>query len=138
MISTIDGFLGPEEACASFHDARLLSLQINYEKRELISEWELCVGDSEATERSDRERTRRGKLQLSGLSFWVVEPHGHLLIDSMPWLASDGPLLDAGTETSKELAKHVPSGASAWYMYFSDWNAFAYCCAEDGVFAWIE
>jgi hypothetical protein len=32
----------------------------------------------------------------------------------------------------------VPPGVSAWYLYFSDWNAFAYCCAVDGAFEWTE
>lgn len=137
MVSSIDYFLGDEESSATFHDALLISLLINYEKRELTSEWALCVGDRDATQLSDRGRTRRGTLRLSGLSFWVVEPH-HLLAESKPWLTSDGPLLDAGTDMAKELFNHVPLDASAWYLYFSDLNVFAYCCAESGSFTWAE
>jgi hypothetical protein len=137
MTNSIDDFLGRAEPCASFHDARLISVQINYEQRELVSDWELCVGDP-APESADRERTRRGRLRLSGVFFWVVEPHDQVLDGSMPWLTSDGPLLEAGTDLAKELAERVPRGAAAWYLYFSDWNAFAYCCAEGGAFAWVE
>jgi len=57
---------------------------------------------------------------------------------STPWLTSDGPLLEAGTALAKQLSERVPAAASAWYVYFSEWNAFAYFCAEHGSFAWIE
>jgi hypothetical protein len=85
-----------------------------------------------------RERCRRGRLTLTGLSFWVTEPHPELLDGYMPWLVNYGPLLEADTAVARELSKLVPPGASAWYLYFSDWNAFAYCCAQDGRFEWVE
>jgi hypothetical protein len=138
MIDSIDDFLGPEEPCATFHDARLISVEINYERRELASEWELCVGDPESPELAARERTRRGRLLCSGLCFWVVEPHDPILDGSMPWVTSDGPLLEAGTDLAKQLCARVPPGASAWYLYFPHRNAFAYCCAERGAVTWIE
>jgi hypothetical protein len=141
MVKNIDSFLDAQEPCASFHDALLLSLQINYGRRELVSDWQLCVGNPEAPAEMDRERTRRGRLRLSGLLFWVVEPlepHRQILDGTTPWLTSDGPLLDAGTALSKTLSEDVPPGAIAWYLYFSNWNAFVYCCAESGAFEWTE
>jgi len=138
MIDSFDRFLGAEEPCACFHDAMLVSLQIHYERRELISEWRLYVGDATDPDRDVRERMRCGRLRLTGLAFWVVEPHDELLDGRGPWLVSDGPLLDAGTDRARELSKLVPPGASAWYLYFSDWNAHAYCSAEGGTFEWIE
>jgi len=112
MINTIDDFLGTAEPCASFHDARLISVQINYDQRELVSNWSLYVGDPE----SERERTRPGRLSFSGLLFWVVEPYGQVLDGSRPWLTSYGSLLEAGTDLAKELSERVPQGASAWYL----------------------
>ena len=138
LANTIDSFLDNEEPCASFHDAGLISLNIDYERRELISEWQLCVGDPDAPEPADRERTRRGRLRFSGVFFWIVEPHQGLLDGTPPWLTNDGPLLDAGTPLAETLSKRVPPGAVAWYLYFSDWNAFAYCAAESGAFEWVD
>jgi hypothetical protein len=136
---SLDAFLGEEEPCAGFHDARLVSLQINYEQRELLSEWEVCVGDPDAPGLAERERCRRGRLRFTGLCFWVVDPPNGLLDGSyLPWLTSDGPLSEAGTDTARRLAEILPSGASAWYLYFCDWNAFAYCGAESGVFEWVR
>jgi hypothetical protein len=138
MIDGLDCLLGTEERCATFHDAQLISLRIDYESRELVSDWELCIGDPDAADESSREATRRGRLRLTGLSLWGIEPPHELLDGSRPWLASDGPLLDVNTDTARELAKLVPPGASALYLYFSDWNAFAYCCAEEGAFEWTD
>ena len=141
MTNNIDNFLGTEEPCASFHDARLVSAQINYEQRELVSDWELCVGNPNAPELAASERTRRGRLRLIGLAFWVMEclePQGHILDGYMPWLARDGPLIEAGTDLSRELSARVPEGSSAWYLYFSGCNAFVYCADELGVFTWSE
>jgi hypothetical protein len=138
MIDSIDDFLGTDEPCATFHDARLISAEINYEKGELVSDWDLCVGDPHSPDLAARQRTRRGRLRCGGLSFWVVEPRGQILDGSMPWLTSDGPLLEAGTDLAKELSERVPPGASAWYLYFSDRNAFAYCCAERGAVTWLK
>jgi hypothetical protein len=138
MTSTIDFFLDNEEPCASFHDARLISLNLNYERRELVSEWQLCVGNPDAPERSKRERSRRGRLRFTGAFFWIIDPHEGLLDGSPPWLTSAGPLLEAGTPLAKELSKRVPEGAAAWYFYFSDLNAFAYCSAKHGAFEWLN
>lgn len=135
---SLDSLLDHQEARASFHDARLCSLQIDYERRELISEWLLCAGDPEAAEPSNRERMRRGRLQLSGLLFWIVEPHDEILDGTIPWLTSYGPLSEAGTPLAEALLKRVPAGAIAWYLYFSNWNTFAYCSAQSGAFVWLE
>jgi hypothetical protein len=138
LLTTIDSFLGQEEPCATFHDALLISLSIDYERREVTTEWDICVGDPNASEVRDRERRRRGRLRFAGVVFWTVEPHDCLLDGTLPWLTSDGPLSEAGTPTATDLSKRVPAGAASWYLYFSDLNAFAYCAAERGIFGWTH
>ena len=133
LLTTIDSFLDKEEPCATFHDALLISLRIDYERREVTTEWNICVGDPAASP-GNPERRRRGRLRLMGVVFWTVEPEGGLLDGTPPWLTSDGPLSEAGTPTALELSKRVPPGATSWYLYFSNWNAFAYCAAEGGIF----
>jgi hypothetical protein len=133
---SLDAFLGPDEPCATFHDAELVSLLIDYERRELLSEWLLCVGDSNAPSPAERERSRRGRLRFTGLRFWVLDPPGELH-DGLPWLTSDGPLSDAQTDTAMRLAALLPPGTHGWYLFFSDWNAFAYCGAKAGSFEWL-
>jgi hypothetical protein len=135
---TLDAFLGHEEPCATFHDAELLSLLIDYERRELVSEWVLSVGDPDAPSAVERERTRRGRLRFSGLCFWVLDSPAALPDESgLPWLTSSGPLADAQTDTAKRLAGLLPPATSGWFLFFSDWNAFAYCAARVGAFEWL-
>jgi hypothetical protein len=41
----LDDMLGATEPFATFHDASPLILNINYEGRDLIAEFDICVGD---------------------------------------------------------------------------------------------
>jgi hypothetical protein len=136
---SLDDLLGTEEPYATFHDGLLVSLTIDFEKRELMSEWELCVGDAESPSQTERERSRRGHLIFDGLMFWVVEPPEELYREEgLPWLTDDGPLYESTTGTGKQLARLVPPAASGWYLFFSDRNAYAYCASATVKFKWLE
>jgi hypothetical protein len=133
----LDELLDDEEAHATFHDAELLSVSIDYRTRELISAWRLCVGDPEAPKPA-RERLRDGRLTLQGLLFWVVEPPTEVdSKDGPPWLTADGCLSAATTATGRALARLLPAGAAGWYLFFSDRNAYAYCGATAARFQWV-
>jgi hypothetical protein len=126
-----------QEPNATFHDGDLLSFEVDYRTRELVARWNLFVGASDAPEKRDRERQREGRLRLQGLLFWVVEPpNAPTSKDGTPWLTADGPLSECPTAVGKGLALSVPPGAVGWYLFFSDWNAFAYCGAESARFEW--
>jgi hypothetical protein len=138
---SLDDYIPPGEPCATFHDASLLSILIDYEGKEMVSEWDLCVGDPEADDEEARERRRRGKLRFTGLLFWVMEaPDERYVVHhhESPWLTSDGPLAEAGTSTAKTLDRLLPSDVSGWYLFFSDLNSFAYCAARGGTFQWND
>lgn len=137
-LNGLDDLLGSDEPSATFHDARLISVAVDYAKRELLAEWELCVGDPDDSDASQHERRRRGQLRLRDLAFWVVEPPACALQSGsrLPWLTADGPLLAARTETASRLAELVPNDCSSLYLFFSDWNAFAYFAAADLSFTW--
>jgi hypothetical protein len=134
----LDELLDDEEPHATFHDAQLVSLTIDYRTSELLSTWRICVGDPHAPDSAVRERCRDGLLTLQGLVFWVVEPPTELdLKGGLPWLTADGPLQECTTATGQSLARLLPAGAVGWYLYFSDWNAFAYCAATAAGFKWV-
>jgi hypothetical protein len=137
--TSLDDFLGQEEPHATFHDAELASLAIDFERKELVTEWRLCVGDPDAATETERERRRRGRLRFTGLLFWVTEPPTDLEREpGLPWLTDDGPLPEVPTDTGKRLAVVLPPGAMGWYLYFSDWNACAYCGAAHASFEWTQ
>jgi hypothetical protein len=51
----LDDMLGATEPFATFHDASPLILNINYEGRDLIAEFDICVGDPNASDHIARE-----------------------------------------------------------------------------------
>jgi hypothetical protein len=133
----LDALLGPEEPHATFHDAELVAVRVDYQARELVAEWRVCVGNPDATAHAERERRRHGQLTLRGLVFWVMEPPGERRTISGPlWLTGDGPLSELENATATALVQQLPSDTMAWYLYFSDLNAFAYWAANSAGFQW--
>jgi hypothetical protein len=129
--------LGATEPFATVHDVSLLILNINYEGRDLIAEFDICVGDPNDSDHIARER-RRGRLCLAGLILWACEaPRDTERCEGTPWLTSDGMLEQAPTEEGKRLAIAVGDDEIAWYLYFNDLNAFAYSVAQDARFEWL-
>jgi len=84
------------ERHATFHDAALLSIDVDYRARRLVANFEISVGDPDAQDQVTRERRRRGELVIEGLKVWALEPPGELTADTSGglWLTSDGPLAD--------------------------------------------
>jgi hypothetical protein len=135
----LDDLLGSEEPHASFHDAVLMHLHIDFTAESLLADFQLAVGNPDAVEEAARERSRRGRLSLSGLRFWAIDPPSDPRVGFSPgpWLTSDGLLEEAPTETGRRLASTAGDDAVAWYLYFSDLNAFAYCAAKQAQFEWL-
>ena len=134
---TLDELLGSTEPHGTFHDAGLVDLHVDYAARTLAARFELCVGDPDGLTEADRERYRGGRLELQGLLFWAIEPPADPSPGSEPWLKDDGLLAECPTEAGRRLAATVPADAVAWWLYFSDLNAFAYCAAQRATFQWL-
>ncbi|HYN04284.1 MAG TPA: hypothetical protein VE359_17680 [Vicinamibacteria bacterium] len=134
----LDGLLGKTEPHATFRDARLVAVSLDYRSNEAITTWELCVGDPDDSMRAARERRRTGRLILSGVAFWVIDPPGALdARPGLPWLTGSGPLSELSTEVGKKLARLLPTGASGWYFFFASWNAHMYGGARRLTFEWV-
>ncbi len=139
MKKSLDSLLDAVEPDATFHDASLLELHIDFERRTAELSFDLCVAKPDSPDESVRDRRRRGRLKLAGLHFWVVEPPGTSLVNvnSMPlWLTADGPLSEATGSVARELCANVPANATGWYLFFTNWNAFAYFAADELTFSW--
>ena len=136
---SLDGLLEGERH-ATFHDATLLSVHVDYTAKRLVAEFDVCVGDPDAAEESTRERRRRGRLTIEGLKLWALEPPLELRAGSRrePWLTSDGPLAESPTDAGKALARAIGRQGVSWYLYFSDFNAFGYVAGERATFSWLS
>jgi hypothetical protein len=132
----LDALLDKNEPFASFHDARLRKIQIDYLKREITAELELSVGNPDGDTNEERERCRNGLLKISGLIYWAIEPPESNVTIGPLWLASDGLIEEANTETAKKLRTILQPDFFAWYLYFSDINAYAYLVAKEAEFKW--
>ncbi len=134
----MDDLLDQDELYATFHDAKLHKIKIDYEAHELTAEFKLCVGNPDGKTEMERERHRTGMLKVCGLVFWALEPPENGAADNRGplWLTSDGLISEAPTEAAKKLASMVTPDSYAWYLYFSDLNAFAYFAAKEVVFEW--
>ena len=133
----LDGVLGNKEPHATFHDARLVGVSLDYHHNEAVVTWALCVGDPDDSMRAARERRRTGRLILSGVLFWVVDPPQALdPRPGLPGLSAAGLLSEAPTEAGKQLARLLPPGALGWYFFFASWNAHMYCGARKVTYTW--
>jgi hypothetical protein len=138
-IETLESLLGKDEPSGTFHDSSLLSLNVDYDKKLLSADFDLCVGDPEEKDQPTRERYRPGRLRIEGLEFWFMEPPTTPANKWMacPWLTDDGPLSTCPTSTAKALMQRAAGKHFAWYFYFSDLNTFAYVAGDRVSFEWI-
>jgi len=128
------------EPFASFHDATLCKINVDYDSKTLSAEFEMCVGNPDGSNKDERERIRRGLLNLSGLVLWAIEPpHNKDQHSWGPlWLVHDCLMEEASTEQGKELSGTLGTDVYAWCMFFNDINAFGYCAAKEATFVWQE
>ena len=130
-VTSLDGFLGSEEPHATFQDARLVAVNLDYRNDEAVTTWEICVGDPDDSMRAVRERRRTGRLIFSGMTFWVMDPPQALdARPGLPGLTRSGHLSDAPTEAGRGLARRLPADASGWYFFFAGPKTHVYCGAR--------
>lgn len=138
-IEKLESLLGKDEPNGTFHDSSLLSISIDYDKKLLIANFDICVGNPEGKDRHTRERYRSGRLKIERLAFWFMEapttPSDKWL--DCPWLTADGPLRTCSTPAAKLLLQRAAVTHFAWYFYFSDLNTFAYVAGDSVSFSWI-
>ena len=126
------------EPFASFHDATLSNIHIDYILKTLSAEFTLSVGSPNDPEEANRERTRQGILTLSGLVLWVIEPPDVRSKQEWgePWLTHDSLMAEASTECGKMLAAVIGQDVYAWFLFFNDLNSFGYCICHEAAFEW--
>jgi hypothetical protein len=73
-MQSLDELLDGTEPHATFHDASLRELRIDYQARTLAAVFELWVGDPDAELESERKKSRAGVLELTGVISWVQDP----------------------------------------------------------------
>jgi len=134
----LDDLLDKTEPYATFHDAMLHTITIDYDTKEFTARVDLCVGNPDAKTEIERERRRIGVLKASGMIFWALEPPDNEDRERWGplWLTDDGLIKEAPTKTAKKLISTLVPDTYGWYLYFADINAFGYLLAKGAVFKW--
>lgn len=116
-----------------FHDAQIMSINIDYVNREAAFDLQIWIGDDSATKEEEREVYRAAQLTLSQLFFCVIEPPDPLY----PYQEGKALWVDGGSSkstpisTSIRLPERLPEGAFIYWFFVNNWNAFIHVAAMD-------
>jgi hypothetical protein len=125
---------------ATFHDAIIESIKLDYKNKEAKLELEICVGDPDALEEETRELRCSGVLVLTGLVFCVIEPPelqfykekcNELLI------GDDGKINTLPSKYTSNFINLIGELKICHYFFVSSWNSFIFIGANDAFFEWI-
>lgn len=117
------------------HDAKLNRLVVDYEQRTLKAEIAVWVGDlDEPAER--RERYRRGRIEIAGLTFLIMEPpDARYPFAYSTKLTIDG--CDQRENLDITLLESLPKKSFFRSLWVGEWNAFIHVAGTDAKFSWI-
>ena len=138
-IMILEDLLDDNYPHASFHDALLNKLTLDYLLRIAKFDMDLCVGNPESKNVEEREAHAKGVLSFNKFIFCILEApyHNYNFIDEGGlWITSDGPISSLKGDICSELMNKVPKGAFAHYFFNSNWNSFIYIAAHSAEFKW--
>jgi hypothetical protein len=117
------------------HDAEVRRISVDYEHRNLGIDVDIWVG--KMTDPSEkREAYRKGRIEISGLLFLVMEPpdagypfaNGDLRIDGC----------DLRKNLDRKLLDSLPAEAFFRSFWVSEWNAFIHIAATEAQISWKD
>src|SRR5882672_7773179 len=121
-----------------FHDAEIEQLVWNFQKCSAVFDMDFWVAETE----EDREKRRRGKLELHEIVFISIEPPVPRLSDPRPYRSSAGTLqIDgalAGENNFPDLKLTFPLDKEIFSFYVSNWNSFIYISASEATLTWVD
>lgn len=136
----LDDLLARDDFAATFHDASVHRLTLDYVAREAVLECSICVGNPDAEDEQEREARRNGTLIFQGLLYCAIDPpdprYPYSDRDGL-WISDVGPL-DLRPDSAKRFPVNLPAEAFAHYFFVNDWNAFIYIAARSARFDWTD
>jgi hypothetical protein len=124
---------------ATFHDAKIENMKIDYMNNTALLHVELYVGDP--NDDNEKEIKRRGILQFTDLFYCVIEPpdtkYPYGDVKGL-WLTGDSPVAPGYNKGKVTLPQDTSDDTFIHSFYISDWNSTFYICAKDASFEWLE
>jgi hypothetical protein len=118
------------------HDSEVQRVAVDYEKGKVALDVAVWVGSMNDPP-EQREAYKSGRIEISGLVFFVMEPPDpkYPFRDSLE-LTVDG--CDMSKNLDGELLKSLPSDAFFRSLWVNEWNAFIHIAARDAEIAWMN
>jgi hypothetical protein len=117
------------------HDSEVQRVAVDYELRKVTLEVAVWVGDmDDPPER--REAYKKGRIEISGLLFLVMEPPDPRYPFKTSDLRIDG--CDMSKNLDPALLKSLPGEAFFRSLWVNEWNAFIHIAAVGAEIAWID
>jgi hypothetical protein len=135
-VDSLDELLGDDEPHGTFHDADVSAMTYDGHAGTARVTAAFCVGDPDASQKTERERRRVGVLHLEGVRVW--RHHSSNAQGGAPgvWLTSEGPLAEVKEEVAAAIRREFAAEPYRWYFFFSDSNSFIYWTARQLSFQW--
>jgi hypothetical protein len=135
---SLDSLLPSDEPHATFHDAVISTIRVDYLASQLIAQVHIAIGDPGAIDPAARECRRIGELVVDGLNLWVIEaPRDLTTLDPGLWITHDGLISGSPTESGRTLAKALAPTDVGWFLFINNLNAFAYIAGAQAAFHWL-
>jgi len=116
------------------HDSLLRTFSSNPNQRRAELVLDVWLGDLRSQATIDRERYRSARLELLGLSYFIVEdPDPRYLSPDRSQVRID--LCSADDDPVR--STQVPAGGFAGRFYVTDWNTFIHFAALEARLSWL-
>jgi len=125
-----------------FHDAEVEQFIWNFQQNSAVFDidfW-IATGDDH-----DREKRRRGRIELQEIAFIAIEPPDPRESDPRPYSSSlgtlqiDGSLADAKSFPQlPKLRPNLPADAEIFSFYVVNWNSFIHISAIKARLVWRD
>jgi hypothetical protein len=117
------------------HDAEIFNVALDYVARTARLGLNVWIGRMDAPAGPEREKHRRGEIELTGLLSCAIDlpdfglHYGHF--------ADPGPVTTGGV-SSVESPSPIPQGAFEAKLFIDEWNSFIHVAATGASLTWIE
>lgn len=134
----IEALWGDRYPFASFHDALIHAISLDYQARSVKMQCTILVGDPDA-DRVEREANAEGILDLSGLLYCIIESPdtNYSFEEGSLDISSNG---SVATTQFKKLLPALPAitneEAFLHWFFVSNWNAMIFIAATGARFVW--
>ena len=114
-----------------FHDAEVSSIALDLLSRRATLDLEIWMGDMSSPPHAGREAYRAGRLELSRVAYFAIDPPDHRYRFAEP-----GPICIDLCDADTQIVPPTRAGDFAARFFISDWNTFISVSAGDAALTW--